>query len=332
VKVIKWGMIGCGSVTEKKSGPAFSIVKDSHLLAVTSRSYQKAQDYAKKHQLALCYEHPDDLISSKEINAIYIATPPSSHSQYTVEALKAGKSVYVEKPMARLYSECLDMINASKRYGSPLFVAYYRRALEYFKFIRSLIEMEILGKPENFMIELKLPPRPEDTLTDKPWRVQKNISGGGYFYDLASHQIDLIYYLLGKIEHLTSQVRNVSGLYNAEDAVDLSLILTNGVKGTGRWRFACLREPKSDIFHIKFEKGSISFSTFSGEKIIINNNGKLTEHKFGFPKHIQQPMIQSIVDELLGTGKSFSNINDAAEVNKWMEKTLENYYLTSDIA
>ncbi len=80
MKEIKWGMIGCGNVTERKSGaPAINSVPHSSLVAVMNRNMEKAIDYAKRHGVPTWYERADDLIGDPEINAIYIATPPDAH-------------------------------------------------------------------------------------------------------------------------------------------------------------------------------------------------------------------------------------------------------------
>src|SRR6266481_1427478 len=100
MKKINWGIIGSGDVTEIKSGPAFNKVKNSALVAVMRRNEEKVKDYALRHNVPKWYTDAGSLINDTDVNAIYIATPPSSHEEYTMAALEAGKPVYVEKPMA----------------------------------------------------------------------------------------------------------------------------------------------------------------------------------------------------------------------------------------
>src|ERR1700747_392477 len=97
---IKWGIIGCGDVTEVKSGPAFNKVKDSELVAVMRRDGEKAKDYAQRHKVPKWYTNADQLIHDPDANSVYIATPPSSHEEYAIAVINAGKPVYVEKPMS----------------------------------------------------------------------------------------------------------------------------------------------------------------------------------------------------------------------------------------
>ncbi|HVF97123.1 MAG TPA: Gfo/Idh/MocA family oxidoreductase, partial [Flavisolibacter sp.] len=127
-KTIQWGIIGCGNVTEVKSGPAFNKIPHSKLVAVMRRNAAKAQDYAQRHNVEKWYSDASELINDRDVNAVYIATPPSSHEAYTIEALNAGKPVYVEKPMATDAASAQRMSDAAKSTGVKLSVAHYRRA------------------------------------------------------------------------------------------------------------------------------------------------------------------------------------------------------------
>ncbi|MCX6333190.1 MAG: Gfo/Idh/MocA family oxidoreductase, partial [Bacteroidia bacterium] len=82
--MINWGIIGCGNVTEVKSGPAFNKVNNSRLIAVMRRDAVLAEDYASRHNVPKFYTDASKLINDPEINAVYIATPPSSHAEYAL--------------------------------------------------------------------------------------------------------------------------------------------------------------------------------------------------------------------------------------------------------
>ncbi len=112
--MINWGIIGCGNVTEVKSGPAFNKVNDSRLIAVMRRNVALAEDYARRHKVPKFYSDAFDLINDKDVNAVYVATPPSSHAEYAIAAIKAGKPVYIEKPMAASYANVV-MINSCRK-------------------------------------------------------------------------------------------------------------------------------------------------------------------------------------------------------------------------
>ena len=140
MKLLKWGFIGCGEVTEKKSGPAFNEVEGSEVLAVMSRNEKKARSYAERHHIAKWYTDAQELIDDPDINAIYIATPPSSHATFAIMAMRAGKPVYVEKPLAANYDDCARINRISEQTGVPCFVAYYRRYLPYFQKVKDIIK------------------------------------------------------------------------------------------------------------------------------------------------------------------------------------------------
>src|SRR5258706_10250264 len=94
-KVIRWGIIGCGDVTEVKSGPALQRATGSALVAVMRRDRAKAEDYARRHGVARAYDDGAALIEDPDVDAVYVATPPSSHLDYALAAAKAGEPVYV---------------------------------------------------------------------------------------------------------------------------------------------------------------------------------------------------------------------------------------------
>ena len=118
----RWGIIGCGDVTEVKSGPALQKATGSALVAVMRRDLSKAQDYARRHGVPRAYNSADALINDPEVDAVYIATPPSSHCALTLAVAAAGKPCLVEKPMAMNHGECRRMIEACAARGVPLWV------------------------------------------------------------------------------------------------------------------------------------------------------------------------------------------------------------------
>ena len=151
-KMIKWGFIGCGEVTKTKSGPAFQKVEHSEVVAVMSRDGAKAKAYAKERGIRKWYDDAQELIDDPEVNAIYIATPPSSHATYAIMAMKAGKPAYIEKPMAVTYEECTRINRISKETGVPCFVAYYRRYLPYFQKVKEMVENGSIGNVINVQV------------------------------------------------------------------------------------------------------------------------------------------------------------------------------------
>ena len=331
--IVKWGILGVGDVCEVKSAPAMQKIDNSELVAVMRRNGAKAQDYAQRHQVSKWYDKAEDLISDPDVNAIYIATPPDAHEDLVIQAAKAGKPVYVEKPMARSYAECNRMIAACKEANVPLYVAYYRRSLPNFLKLQSLITSGAIGEIRLVKIELYktnksfLPSTIEGEMPDN-WRVNPEISGGGYFYDLAAHQLDYLDFVFGPIKSATGQAGNQSGLYSAADIITSSFTFESGIQGVGSWCFTVDEKAQKDTLTIIGTEGKLSIPFFGEAEIMLEKSDNEIEEKFTFdlPKHIQQPLIETIVDDLLGKGTCPSMGLSAARTNWVMEEMTKNYY------
>lgn len=321
-KEIKWGMIGCGNVTEKKSGPAFSKVPHSELVAVMGRNPEKAADYAQRHGVPKWYSDVDALINDPEVNAIYIATPPDVHLDYATRAMKAGKAVYVEKPMARNAAECEAMNQISRETGVPLFVAYYRRALPYFLKLKELVEQKVVGDIRLVTVQIHYQAYAEEVGENAQprWRVNPQISGGGHFHDLASHQFDFLEYLLGPIKSSQGISRNQAGLYEADDMVVANFEFESGILGTGSWCYTLNREQRLDEGQIIGSEGKIIFSFFEKFHIKVLTAEGEEEYYLPYPEHVQQPLIESIVQELRGEGTCPSTGETGARANAIMDQ------------
>lgn len=317
-------MIGCGDVTELKSGPAFNKVKDSELVAVMRRDKVKARDYAERHQVPKWYDNAGELIHDPEINAVYIATPPLFHAEYAIQSMKAGKPVYVEKPMAAVYSDCVRMNQVSGETGMPLFVAYYRRSLPYFIKVRELLREGKIGEILSVDIKLISAAREEDNdKNNLPWRVNRELAGGGYFYDMACHQLDLLDYFFGQISEVYGVCSNRKGLYEVEDTVASSFKFENGIIATGLWSFVADASSKTDNMQITGENGTILISAFDFSPIILKTRDEMLEFKPDNPENIQYCLIKDVVEELQGTGTSPSNGISGARTNKIMDIILQ---------
>lgn len=317
---IRWGIIGCGDVCERKSGPAFYSIKHSSLVAVMRRDEEKVKDFAERHSIKKYYTDADALINDSMVNAIYVATPPNMHKEYAVKAMEAGKPVYVEKPMAMDFSECIDMIQVAKRTGQKLFVAYYRRALPYFLKVKEIIDSKAIGDVLCVDVRHYSAPRPEDTDAAIPsWRTNKAISGGGYFYDMASHTLDMLDFLLGEVETVKGYVKNMGNLYAVEDTVSVILRFTSGVQGVGQWCFVTAKEAEQDKIRISGSKGYVEFSVFDFTPIVLKNETLSEEFPFEQPEYIEQPLIQTVVDELRGWGSCPSTMASAARTSRLID-------------
>lgn len=325
MQTVRWGIIGCGNVTEVKSGPGFQKAKNSSLTAVMRRTGALAQDYARRHDVSAWYDNAAALINDPRVDAVYIATPPSSHKEYTRQAAQAGKPVYVEKPMALNHTECADMLAACRAAGVPLFVAYYRRALPRFLKVKALLEAGAIGPVRLVNITLTMPANPaEFDPQNLPWRVRPQVAGGGRFVDLASHTLDLLDYLLGPIRAAAGFAGNQAGLYPAEDVVSAAFTFESGVQAVGLWSFAAF--DSADVVEIVGSRGKITFASFDDRPVLLITPSGVTEFKIAHPPHVQQPLIQTVVDELTGAGRCPSPGQTAARTSWVMDQLLAAYY------
>ena len=323
MRTIRWGIIGCGDVTEVKSGPAFQRVKNSSLSAVMRRSGELAKDYARRHGVPRWYDDAEALIHDPEVDAVYIATPPAFHKEYALISARAGKPVYVEKPMALNFGDCKRMLEVCREARVPIFVAYYRRALSRFLKVKELIDARAIGEPRFVNMTFCQPLAPEDLNPQAlPWRVIPEIAGGGRFVDLASQMLDFLDYLLGPIRLVEGFASNQAHRYPAEDIVTGTFIFESGVHGVGTWCFTSV--DRRDLTEIVGTEGRIAYSTFDAEPIVLITPKGATEFSFEYPPHIQQPLIQTVVDELNGVGICPSNGESASRTSRVMDLMLKN--------
>ena len=320
---VKWGFIGCGEVTERKSGPAFNAVPGSEVVAVMSRRADKARSYAERHGVKRWYTDAQLLLSDPEVNAVYIATPPSTHATYAIMAMKSGKAVYVEKPMASNYEDCCRMNRIAEVTGVPCFVAYYRRCLPYFLKVKELVEQGAVGQVAGAHIRFAVPPRDLDYNRDNlPWRVQPDIAGGGYFYDLAPHQIDLLQQMFGPIIEAEGMFANRGGLYPTEDTASACFKFANGVPASGSWCFVAHESAREDRIDIVGDKGSLSFSVFTYQPIVLQNGDGRQEFVVPHPPYVQLPLIKLVVEHLQNKAICTCDCVSATSVNWVVDRIL----------
>jgi 1,5-anhydro-D-fructose reductase (1,5-anhydro-D-mannitol-forming) len=321
---IRWGILGCGDVTEIKSGPAFQKAAGSALVAVMRRNGALAADYAKRHGVPRWYDNADALIADDEVDAVYIAAPPGAHLELALKVCAAGKPAYVEKPMARNHAECRVMVQAFKAAKLPLFVAYYRRGLPRFVKAKELIDAGRLGQITGVTYRQSLPGHRNLDPNNLPWRLQAVHSGGGLFLDIGSHTLDILDYLLGPLQNISGAAANLASAHAVEDSVVMHFQTPGKALGVGYWNFAsCIHE---DQIEITGTQARLAMSTFGNDPVrLISSDG---EEKFDLPNppHVHQPLVQLMVDELLGKGKCPSTGESGARTSAVMDSVLNEYY------
>ena len=312
---VRWGILGCGDVTEVKSGPGvMNRGEESRVVACMRRDADKAADYARRHGVDRSYDDADALIADPEVNAVYVATPPGSHRDLALKVAAAGKACYVEKPMARTHAECLEMTRAFRDTGRPLLVAYYRRRLPRFVEAKRLIDAGRLGTVTGVHYEMARPHQPG---RDHGWRADPDVSGGGLFVDLGSHLLDLLDFLLGPLSDVAGTAHGDPG----EDRVALSFAHPGGGVGTARWNFAAAR--KIDLITIEGTAATLSLSCFGNEPLeITGRDGESESVARPHGPAVQEHLMTDVIAHLRGAGTCVSTGDSAARTNAVMDAAL----------
>ncbi|MDO7173581.1 Gfo/Idh/MocA family protein [Mariniflexile sp. AS56] len=318
---IKWGIIGCGNVTEVKSGPPYKLTEGFELVAVMRRDAEKAQDYAKRHGVKTVYTKADDLINDANVDAVYIATPPDTHKFYALKVAEAGKICCIEKPMTPNYAESLDIYNTFKDKDIPLFVAYYRRSLPRFLKIKEWLSYNYIGEVRHINWHFSKPASSLDTSGTYNWRTDSKIAPAGYFDDLASHGFDLFNFLLGDIKEAHGISLNQQKNYTSKDAITACWLHENNITGSGAWNFDC--QDSLDSVTIYGSEGHIKFSIFHENAVVLESKTKCESLFIDNPKHIQMHHVEGMRDMLIHKNFTHPSTGQSALHANWvMDKIL----------
>jgi 1,5-anhydro-D-fructose reductase (1,5-anhydro-D-mannitol-forming) len=318
--VVRWGIIGCGDVTEVKSGPGFQKADGSSLVAVMRRDRAKAEDYARRHGVPRWYDSAAALIADPEVDAVYIATLPDSHADYALAAAAAGKPALVEKPMARNTAECDRMVAAFEKASLPLFVAYYIKHMPHIAKVAELMASGTIGTVTGVTYRLVEPHHVKGPM----WRIDAQLAGAGHFLDVGSHALDLLDFLLGPLEDVSGRATNVGSPYSVEDNVALTFTSREGVVGSMSWNFC--GDAHDDTMVITGTKGEILFPMFNHRPLRVSTSSGFAEIAVPYPATVAQPFIQSVVHDLLGRGRCISTGASARRTTAVMDSVLSGYY------
>ncbi|MFV8326687.1 Gfo/Idh/MocA family protein [Flavobacterium sp. ZS1P14] len=321
-KIIHWGIIGCGDVTEIKSGPAYQKTKGFELSAVMRRDALKSADYAKRHRIKKYYSDADSMINDPEIDAIYIATPPDSHKFYALKVAQAGKPCCIEKPMAPTYEDSLTIYNAFKEKDIPLFVAYYRRSLPRFNEVKKWLDANEIGTVRSISWNLNKGASDIDLSGNYNWRTDAAVAQSGYFDDLASHGLDLFVHLLGAIKDVSGFSVNQQQLYSANDAIAACWIHESGITGTGSWNFGSGIE--EDHVQIVGTKGKIEFAVFDEKPIRMTTKQSQIELVIKHPENVQLYHVENMREHLSGNREHPSTGQSGLHTSWIMDRIIRN--------
>ena len=285
----------------------------AHRLISTGRDKTKAEDFARRHGVPRAYDDVDALLADREINAVYIATPPGSHLEIALKVAKAGYPLYVEKPAARTAKECETMERAFSKL--PLFVAYYRRAYPRYVALKQDLAAGRLGTIQSVSYVFSrrpAPPRAGD------WRHDAEKSGGGRFVDIGSHALDLIDFLLGPLDRVRASASGPAG--HVETKVEMHFRIGN-VDGTATWSFEAAEA--EDLLEIRGSAGSVRVPAAMNGRELVWPDGV---ESYDAPDPVQLPLVTKVVDAILDGSDCPSTATSSTRTSRAIDAALGHYY------
>lgn len=315
---IRWGILGCGDVAEKKSGPALYQARGSELVAVMRRDRSKAEDFAQRHGAKRAYDRAEDLLADPEVEAVYIATPPYLHCNQTLAAAQAGKHVLVEKPMAVDAAECDRMITACREAGVHLHVAYYRRFYPKFVRAKEMLAEGAIGQVLGARLLMCA------HSSGGGWRIDPAVSGGGHFLDVGSHRLDMLIHLLGDVAEAFGFADNRLAHHAAENDVTLTLRMASGALVSAGFHFHT--QPTQDVLELYGTEGSLAFDPFDAETFFLRRGKPVrSEEAFTFPtpSPVHLPFLQALVEVYQGAVHPHVTGEEGAKVTRVMDAALQ---------
>ncbi len=293
---IRWGVIGCGDVVRKRVAQAIVDEPRSRLLAACRRNTQELGRFCEQFDVERAYASSADLLADGDVDAVYIATPVCHHMPQTLAAAEAGKHVLVEKPMGMNVAECQQMIDACRRWGVTLSVAYYRRFYPLVHRIGELLRQGEIGSPlaVTAITATRLAMQPGD---DGYWRVALRQGGGGCLMDIGSHRINVFQHLFGPIVGVKAFCERVVADYEAEDSAVLLLRFASGLLGTLQCHFGSTHDP--DEMTITGTEGQLAVRPLNGDTLTVESHGWRRAEKHPPADNLCGPLVADFVSAVL---------------------------------
>lgn len=251
--MLRYGLIGCGEIGRlraeglRRSGRSLTAVSDLD----TARAAQVATGAAVDRDWR-------DLIRRADVDAVIVSTPPSLHAEMTIAALRAGKHVLCEKPLARTLEECREMVNAAQQTGRFLATGFNYRFYPSVMKARELVDSGIIGKVDHIRSYTGY----SATAHNHPWLHDAKVMGGGTLRDNGIHLLDLTCYFLGDVAEAQGAA---SGLvWGFPGCEDNGCVLLRNHRGAVATAQATWNEWRGYRFQIEItgERGTIDLSCF----------------------------------------------------------------------
>lgn len=222
---IKWGVIGCGGIADRRTIPGMMLAENAELIAVMDANRQAAEKVKEKYGAKYAFDSVEDILAVDEIQAVYIASPVFCHKEQALAAAKAKKHILLEKPMALTTEESREIAECCEQEGVKLGIGLMMRFHSYHQEMKKLIAQGKLGSIVSMRAQLTCwyPDIPGN------WRQNKELSGGGALMDMGIHCIDLLQYITGlHAKEVTGFTETQTFHYNADDSAAIVMRMENG--------------------------------------------------------------------------------------------------------
>ena len=295
-RTVNWAIVGTGDIVRKRVGPGILSQPDSHLRACVTRNPEAKTEVLDQLRPDCVYGDMQRMLADPDVHAVYLATPTFLHAPHAVAALRAGKDVIVEKPMALNAKEATDMCQTAQETGRRLAVAYYRRFWPRFQFVKDMLNQGKLGEVTlvRMFLHYWYDPAPD---APGAWRVRPQLSGGGVLSDVGSHRLDLLAWWLGAPKQLAAHVTTHLHSYEGEDSAGILMELDNGalVSGSFQWN----SKTWADEIHIVGTAAKVALTPCDGEEVAITRGRETEIMTMAKPENAHYPLIDDFARSIV---------------------------------
>ena len=265
---LKWGVLGAGSVAQRRAMPAINKAKNAELHALLSRNTDRAKQLAAAYDATNAYTTVDALLADDALDAIYVSTPVHLHYEQVIAAAERGLHVLCDKPMALTPQACREMIAACDANGVHLQVCFLFRFHSCFQQIRTWVNAGRFGQ----IVHGRMPFLKQYQLTPDEWRAKPEEGGGGCFMDLGPHSVDLLRYLIGEVNAVNAFYNSAVNNTTVEETGGIVLHFDNGAQAFTDLSFSV---PHCDIvLELYGTEGTVWVYNDDGWKIRTYFDGK----------------------------------------------------------
>jgi predicted dehydrogenase len=302
--MLRWLVAGVGDISTKRVLPAILAGPRSRLAGIVTRDPAKAERYSVPAWTELAAG-----LAESGADAVYIATPVFLHAPQTIAALRAGKHVLCEKPMALGYAEALTMVDAAAETGRTLGIAYYRRLYPKMERARQLLDAGAIGRP--VFAEATSHGWVHPAGGPRSWLIDPQLAGGGPLRDIASHRIDLMNYLFGRPERVSGHLSTLVQPTAVEDNATVLIEYQAGVRGMVdvRWHSRVDR----DEFRIRGTEGEMDLSPLNEPPLVYPGG---TE-RVPAPGNLHYPCVEDFTMAVL-EGRRPRSTGETALAAEWV--------------